>query len=140
MNIPHEYATACELIGLPRPRGILNGLPHFTVVLSGPEQDLADKLWAAMGKPASDPDVIILRDTLGSGSPEWLALVDYRKEIVEKQRGDRYAGRVLGLVVDFLFSVCTVENINGYDVLVVDIAALNKIKTLRDQIESEVPY
>lgn len=135
-----RYTQACPLIGLPTPEGILNGVPIFPVVLDAGEQDLADKLWAAIDKPGDDPAVIILRDALGIGSPEWAALVELKKEITQRSRGRYYQEKVLGLIVDFFFKHCTVEQINGHNVLVVDIATMNEIKGLQSTIEANVPY
>jgi len=135
-----EFKTYCALVGLPTPNVIRSGTPIWEPPLSGDDLTLGNLLIAAMDKPVTDSAVIALRDYLGAGSQAWSDVVDYRKEIVAKQRGDLYNGRILGLVIDFLFSECSVVNINGNDCLVVDTTAMNKIKALRDTIEADVPY
>jgi len=139
MNL-QEFSKYCELAGLQTPEMIRSGIPIWNPPLSGEDLTLGNLLIAAIDKPVTDSSVLALRDYLGSGSQEWADLVDYRKEIVEAARGAQYEGRILGLVIDFLFSVCTVVDINGNDCLVVDATAMNKIKALRDAIESDVPY
>lgn len=130
------YKDACEAIGLPAPRWIIDGQPRWSDALTTEEQTTANLLWAAAYADDTSQAISKLRDHLGSGSDEWAAIVALRNEQDRVRLTPAYVEKLFVRFLDFIFDNCSVLDYQGNKLLVVDTTKLSDLKALRNDLKS----
>jgi hypothetical protein len=136
-KFPRSFFDLCEAAGLPRPKGLTNSVPQFIVELTPDQWDLCEKLGLMVGKPITSPEAMAVRDKLGSGSPEWAAVIAEREKSVKVQREVEYLMKTDKLLIDLLASADPDKLAVS---LGVDKAAYQAWLTERQKIINDYPY
>jgi hypothetical protein len=126
-----ELTQELRSVGLPA-RGMQNGEPFFTEILSELQQAIANAVIAAHEKVLGDPEWVALKTLLEAESAEWLAYVEVRKSPICQQRESRYRNETdtIRMRLDEDFIPNSVEWLAGLEVW----------KKAKNVIRDELPY